>query len=129
MNFMNKKGVLLFIMSISANIRMFRKKAGITQIDLANKLGVSIATLRRWEGGETTPTGSRINELAACLDIAPEDIVSANPEEKLKNILPASNGMLVFEQGGSRIELPPTERGYEILNKLVENMIKNNKDN
>ena len=123
MNFMNKKGVLLFIMSISANIRMFRKKAGITQIDLANKLGVSIATLRRWEGGETTPTGSRINELA------PEDIVSANPEEKLKNILPASNGMLVFEQGGSRIELPPTERGYEILNKLVENMIKNNKDN
>ena len=115
------------IMSISGNIRTFRKKAGITQIELAEKVGVSIATLRRWEGGETAPTGSRINELAQCLGVAPEDIVSAAPEEKIINRIPSSNnnGMLVFEQDGSRIELPPTEKGYEILNKLVENMIKN----
>ncbi|MBQ4401888.1 MAG: helix-turn-helix transcriptional regulator, partial [Synergistaceae bacterium] len=32
-------------MTISANIRQLRKKAGFTQIELAEKLGVSIATL------------------------------------------------------------------------------------
>ena len=38
-------------MRISSNIRTLRKKAGLTQIDLAEKIGVSIATLRRWESG------------------------------------------------------------------------------
>ena len=115
-------------MSISGNIRMFRKKAGITQIDLADELGISIATLRRWEAGETAPTGTRITELAKILKVEPEDIVTTNPEEKLRTATPANNGMLVFEQGGSRIELPPTKEGYEILNKLVENMIQKEKE-
>ena len=35
--------------SISHNIRILRKKANLTQIDVAKALGVSIATLRRWE--------------------------------------------------------------------------------
>ena len=54
-------------MSISNNLRILRKKAGLTQIELAEKLGVSIATLRRWEAGETAPNGTRIIELANCL--------------------------------------------------------------
>ena len=34
-----------------------------------------------------------------------------------------SNGMLVFEGEGTRIELPPTEKGYELFNRLVDNLI------
>ena len=63
-------------MSISKNIRILRKKAGLTQINAANALGVSIATFRRWEAGETAPTGSRIVELAKVLNVAPEEIVA-----------------------------------------------------
>ncbi|MBQ6920195.1 MAG: helix-turn-helix domain-containing protein [Synergistaceae bacterium] len=109
-----------------------RKKAGLTQIDLAEKLGVSIATLRRWEAGETAPNGTRIVELANLLEISPDEIVSdKNKENSAKSGQPSiiypnderSNGMLVFEEEGTRIELPPTEKGYEIFNRLVENLI------
>lgn len=117
-------------MPISGNLRILRKKAGLTQIDLAEKLGVSIATLRRWEAGETAPSGTRIIELANLLEISPNEIVS-DQENSTKLKQPSitypnderSNGMLVFEEGGTRIELPPTEKGYEIFNKLVENLI------
>ena len=117
-------------MSISGNLRLHRKKAGLTQIELAEKLGVSIATLRRWEAGETAPSGTRIIELANLLEISPNEIVS-DKENSSKSALPSaaypnderSNGMLVFEEGGTRIELPPTEKGYEIFNRLVENLI------
>ncbi|MBQ7219755.1 MAG: helix-turn-helix transcriptional regulator [Synergistaceae bacterium] len=116
-------------MALAANLRHQRKKAGLTQIELAEKLGVSIATLRRWEAGETAPTGTRIIELANILHISPEEIVNEGDKYEMNKasvLLPAheaSNGMLVFEGEGTRIELPPTERGYELFQQLVENLI------
>lgn len=116
-------------MVISGNIRVLRKQAGLTQIELAEKMGVSIATLRRWEAGETAPSGLRIIELANILNVEPDEIVSDSKEpitSAAKLFLPASdktNGMLVFEGEGTRIELPPTDKGYELFSKLVENLI------
>ena len=121
-------------MSIASNIRVLRKKAKFTQIQFAEKLGVSIATLRRWEAGETTPNGTRIIELANLLGVAPDEIVADGDAQPITSparlLLPASersNGMLVFEGEGTRIELPPTERGYELFSKLVENLINRKK--
>ena len=121
-------------MGISTNIRILRKRAKLTQIELAEKLGISIATLRRWEAGETAPNGTRIIELANLLGISPDDIVSetepaVQPGRALIT-LPAderSIGMLVFEGEGTRIELPPTDKGYELFRKLVENLINQHK--
>ncbi len=121
-------------MSIATNLRMLRKKAKLTQIELAEKAGISIATLRRWEAGETTPNGARIIELANLLGAAPDDIVAGNEVREITSParfpLPASersSGMLVFEGEGTRIELPPTDRGYELFAKLVENLMSRRK--
>ncbi len=115
------------IMPISSNIRQLRKKAHYTQIELAEKLDVSIATLRRWEAGETAPNGTRIIELANVLKVSPDEIVAgADGIGPARVILPAgerSNGMLVFEGDGTRIELPPTDKGYELFGKLLENLL------
>ena len=114
-------------MPISSNIRQLRKKAHYTQIELAEKLDVSIATLRRWEAGETAPNGTRIIELANVLKVSPDEIVAgADGPGPARVILPAgerSNGMLVFEGDGTRIELPPTDKGYELFGKLLENLL------
>lgn len=121
-------------MSLSSNIRLLRKKAKLTQIELAEKIGVSIATLRRWEAGETAPNGTRIVEISNVLGVAPDEIVAGSEGRETmspaKTLLPASaktNGMLVFEGEGTRIELPPTERGYELFSKLVDNLISRKK--
>ena len=71
-------------MAIAANLRHQRKKAGLTQIELAEKLGVSIATLRRWESGETAPTGTRIVELANMLHISPDEIINEGGTYEVK---------------------------------------------
>lgn len=117
-------------MTISANIRQLRKKAGLTQIELSDRLGVSIATLRRWEGGETAPNGTRIMELAEVLGAEPDEIISGEESASASGRAKMSfapderqNGMLVFEGGGTRIELPPTDKGYELFRKLVENIV------
>ena len=115
-------------MSISKNIRILRKKAGLTQINAANALGVSIATFRRWEAGETAPTGTRIVELAKVLNVDPGEIVgvsaSAVPATPAVPAVPAvqNDNTLVFEKGELRIEIPASEKGYELFNRLVERL-------
>ncbi|MBQ4469020.1 MAG: helix-turn-helix transcriptional regulator [Synergistaceae bacterium] len=116
-------------MTVSANIRQLRKKAGLTQIELAEKIGVSIATLRRWEAGETSPTGTKITEIADLLGVLPDEIVKDDNKTVIsRSDIKHSNSansvcMLVYEGEGTRIELPPTEKGYELFNRLIDTMI------
>lgn len=100
-------------MSIKSNIRKYRKQANLSQIQLAEKLQISIATLRRWEAGETTPNGAMIERIAKILGVISEDIV-ANSKEKSKN-----NNMLIFDADGLHIEMPADEKSYKILKELI----------
>ena len=118
-------------MSLSSNIRFYRKRSGLTQIELAEKMGISIATLRRWEAGETSPTGAKISELADIFQIAPEKIIAVGKKEEAKNDFEdeanknlQTEGMLVYEGEGMRIELPPTDKGYTLFNKIIDEIIR-----
>ncbi len=53
-------GRKIFIMTSGSNtfpklVKEVRKQLGITQEELAHELGVSFATINRWENGKTTP--------------------------------------------------------------------------
>ena len=39
-----------------ARIKQFRARLGLTQAELATRLGVSFATVNRWENGQTKPS-------------------------------------------------------------------------
>lgn len=41
-----------------------RKKTGLTQMEVARKLGVSDAAVCQWEKGDTMPSGKRLLEIA-----------------------------------------------------------------
>ena len=41
-----------------------RKKAGLTQMEVAKAIGVSDAAVCQWEKGETMPTASRLIQIA-----------------------------------------------------------------
>lgn len=48
-------------------IRKFRKAAGFTMTELAVRMGVSVATISRWESGEDAPAAPRLPLLADTL--------------------------------------------------------------
>lgn len=43
-------------MSFSEDIKKIRRKAFLTQEDFAKEIGVSFATINRWETGKARPT-------------------------------------------------------------------------
>lgn len=66
------------------NIAKFRKAHGLSQADLAAKLKISITQLSRLERGVSSLSQSRMKDLAAELEVKPEEIFQSHePREKL----------------------------------------------
>lgn len=63
-------------MGIGANIRALREKYGLTQDQLAEKLGVTRESVHRWETDKMTVRDRHISKLIELFGIEPEDIKS-----------------------------------------------------
>lgn len=72
----------------------YRKLRGLTQRDVANKLGVSSVSVLQWEKGQTYPQAGRLLQLA--------DIYQCPVEDLLKPILdlPDENEAIVTADEG-----------------------------
>lgn len=54
---------------LGENLKRFRKKAGYTQEELANRTGLSKMSIRRYETGERQPSLEALDNIAKALDI------------------------------------------------------------
>ena len=68
-------------------LRACRKKAGLNQEELAERTGVSIMTIRRWEWGERSPRVDEIKALAKALGVSEADLLNDPPEKSGEWIL------------------------------------------
>ena len=69
---------------IGANIVSYRKRAGMTQVGLADKLNYSDKAVSKWERGESAPDVQTLIQLAELFDITVNDLLvdpNALPEE------------------------------------------------
>jgi len=51
-------------MTLREKLIVSRNKAGLSQMELAERLGVSRQAVSRWESGDTTPTMDKLKALA-----------------------------------------------------------------
>lgn len=61
------------IESVPATLRAIRANLNLTQVDLAERLGVSFATVNRWEGGGNKPQKAAIGKIVALAEEAGVD--------------------------------------------------------
>ena len=76
---------------IGAYLKELRKEKGITQEELAEKLGVSGRTISRWETGFNMPDISLLVEIAEFFDVSIPEIIkgerkSENMNEEVKEV-------------------------------------------
>lgn len=79
-------------MEIKDTLKNRRTELGLTQLDVANAVGVSEATVSRWESGDiANMKRSRIASLASVLKMSPSIIMGWNEEHEAhmpSNIIP-----------------------------------------
>lgn len=64
---------------VQNNLRSIRKQAGLTQDELASKLEVNRATIRRWEKGESEMPLSMGQKIAGVLKVSVSDLMTTPP--------------------------------------------------
>ena len=68
-------------------IREYRKKKGLTQEQLAERLSISTRQLQRIEKNETKTSIETLNRIREVLNISDEDIVKILKQEKKKDLI------------------------------------------
>ena len=68
-------------------IREYRKKKGLTQEQLAERLSISTRQLQRIEKNETKTSIETLNRIREVLNISDEDIVKILKKEKKKDLI------------------------------------------
>ena len=78
-------------MSLAENIRARRQELKLSQVYVADRLGVSRQAVSKWEAGRSEPTASNLVDLAELLEISISDLVrtpsAPSAEEKSTLIL------------------------------------------
>lgn len=65
-------------MNIGENIKKARKKAKVTQVEMAEKLGVYQKDISRWENGEYTPSLETFAEICRILNASADELLELN---------------------------------------------------
>lgn len=60
----------VFIKQLAERIKQLRVKKGMTQLDVASKMGIDDSSYRKIESGRTNPTARTIYKLAIALDVS-----------------------------------------------------------
>jgi len=63
-------------------IRALRQERGWTQLELANRLHVTPATVYNWERGKYEPTASMFRRIAQAFGVSMDDIALVEPADQ-----------------------------------------------
>jgi transcriptional regulator with XRE-family HTH domain len=72
--------MLTEVLYIGDRLRDLRKRALLTQKELASKSGVGVTTIIRIERNQVEPHGSTIRKLAEALEVEPQELVSRSDD-------------------------------------------------
>ncbi|MBQ3585212.1 MAG: helix-turn-helix transcriptional regulator [Synergistaceae bacterium] len=104
-------------MGIGKKIKELRKQVGLTQPELAERVGVHETTIRRWEQErDKGPDAGMIKKIAEVLNTTGEELLAGvTPQEQKTDML---NMAVMTLENGKRIEAPATPEGYAFLERL-----------
>ncbi|WP_270615271.1 helix-turn-helix domain-containing protein [Streptococcus salivarius] len=72
-------------MEFSERLKELRKQAGLTQVDVAEKLGISQPAYASWERGVKKPTQDNLVKIAQVLSVS-VDFLVGNSEDNLDGL-------------------------------------------
>ena len=73
---------------LSERIYKFRRKSGLSQEQLAEKIGVSRQAISKWESGTSTPELEKLLALSECFHITLDELVKEETVNQSTNEMP-----------------------------------------
>ncbi|WP_442602835.1 helix-turn-helix domain-containing protein [Paenibacillus sp. KN14-4R] len=113
---------------IGKNIARLRKKQNITQMGLADQLGISYQAISNWERGETMPDISKLPVLAEIFGVSIDEILDEGKEAQLiKKVIEQDtadyfqNNEVTIEEISTVAPLLSTSQADDMFNQVKDN--------
>lgn len=87
---------------LAQRLKELRKKAGLTQEELAELIDVHLNTISRWENGIDTPKTFKITQLAKVLNVNEVELINGTPSQNWELKLLVSK---TRENEGGRVDM------------------------
>ena len=100
---------------IGANIQSRRKMIGLTQEQVAERLGVSRQTVAKWEAGESTPDLANAAALVDVLDVSLDALVSYDPQGTVLPMPPRGKHLFGAVTVGERGQIVIPKQARELF--------------
>lgn len=92
-------------------LQRLRRGRGYTQYTLADAIGVSVDSVRRWEYGRREPRMSELVHLSRVLGVSMEELAGVERQ-----------GVITLQHGGMKMELPATAEGLAMVKRRLEEL-------
>ena len=69
-------------------IKKYREAAGLKQVDMAEKLGISTMTLSRYETGVREPRATDLLKMSELFGCTVDELLGKNPTQPLPHVSP-----------------------------------------
>ena len=102
-------------LKIAENIAKFRKAKGITQDELAEFLGVTKASVSKWENGQSLPDIMLLPRIAVYFNITVDNLMGYEPQLSREQI------QKIYGDLGKRFASEPFEEVFAYSKNLVKN--------
>ncbi|MGB4373360.1 MAG: helix-turn-helix domain-containing protein, partial [Halanaerobiales bacterium] len=101
--------------NLAANLRFLRNRNGLSQEEVAEKIGVSRQSVAKWENGESLPDILKCEALADLYDVSLNDLVRHDQEKEGLPIPPKNKHLFGVVTLG--------ERGQIVLPKIARDTL------
>ncbi len=102
--------------NIAANLRYLRNKHGLSQEEVAEKVGVSRQAVAKWESGDSLPDILKCEALADLYNVSLNDLVRYDPEEEGLPIPPKNKHIFGVVTLGERGQIVLPKEARDTLN-------------
>lgn len=102
--------------NIAANLRFLRQRSGMTQEEVAERIGVSRQAVAKWERGDSLPDILNCDALAELFDVSLNDLVRHDPEVEGLPIPPRNKHIFGVVTLGERGQVVLPKKARETFN-------------
>ena len=69
-------------------IKQYRKSTGLTQLQTARKIGISLDSIKRYEAGTSEPRATELLKMSELFGCTVDELLGKNPTQPLPDVLP-----------------------------------------
>ena len=104
-------------------IKQLREEKGLTQSELGAQIGTDGNVISRWERKKASPSNNYLSKLADFFDKPVDFFMKGDKSDIKERSITENKGMLVFELGSQRLEVPATGEFSQPFWERVDRMI------